>query len=587
LRKYFVSLKTKLLKKQFLLLLFPLIILLIATAYHYLNRPPTPVDMSSYVPLSAMAFIEIDSLPKLFSQVVDSRVWQELAPSLGISNKFEQIANLSQFVTITGLGPEEAVLLSRAQYAIVINGLEGTTNESTQAQQLEIVPQLACVIETHAPTAQVEKYFTQRLSALAARIYGAEVETKEKYYQGVAIKLFQGKNSSRQLVGAQQGSVIIIGNQLESVEACLDVKLHRRESLSNDAYLHQAQEKLGKEATIFAFITSKTSSRLLELAINLLPAFNQNNEQVTNPFPPQLINGIAYSMTFEHQLVRDRYLALLHPEFAQTLHRVIKPTDSLPALPLSNRGKVTGFTLLKIQQPANTLEELLSKISARVNIVFSFALRQLVIDLSQQYGIQKNDPISGLIGNNLFSLNIATEDNTKTTLLVEITNKEKLLPTVHRHLGQNGNKVLNRTESNIEMLLGSQKAAAFLDNYLILGNVPQVSTVIAAHSQTTNLIKMAEVPDLPYKDAVLVSCQFDPQTTAQSLADLTQLLTLFNKASTKLDKIELDTVTAKLPPAVTTLQITPYGILMQTSSPLGAFVNLSLLLPSAEDQTIQ
>src|SRR6185436_18515861 len=108
----------------------------------------------------------------------------------------EYLGSTAKFLSFTGLGPDEAVLLSRAQFAIVIDGLDAQPavepdSKADQGTQLDLIPRIALIIETHSSAARVEQHLTSHLNLLARRIYGPDTAEIEQDYQGIKLKYFQ------------------------------------------------------------------------------------------------------------------------------------------------------------------------------------------------------------------------------------------------------------------------------------------------------------------------------------------------------------------------------------------------------------
>ena len=100
-------------------------VVLLATSGWLYFRRPQPVDIATYVPESALGYLEINNLPQLVSNLTATRGWQQLAPVYGVSDKLGYLTQAEKFGWLAGLtGNSEAAVLANAQIAVVVTGLE-------------------------------------------------------------------------------------------------------------------------------------------------------------------------------------------------------------------------------------------------------------------------------------------------------------------------------------------------------------------------------------------------------------------------------------------------------------------------------
>src|SRR5712691_4024404 len=146
-----------------------LIVGLIVSAFFILRLPPQ-VAMDRYVPANALAFVEIDSLADLIDGLTSTKAWRELAPVLGLSSQLRQVGLVADLIGRSGLGPDEAVVAGRAQYAIAITGIESNTGETEDGPYLHLKPDFSLIIETHTKPETATRLVGERASIIAQRI---------------------------------------------------------------------------------------------------------------------------------------------------------------------------------------------------------------------------------------------------------------------------------------------------------------------------------------------------------------------------------------------------------------------------------
>ena len=133
-------------KRAALVVLAPCLVL---GSYLALRRYPR-VPMERYVPASALGFVEVDSLGDVMSGLTGTLAWRELAPLLGVSSQLGQIGLITDLMGRTGIGPAEAVVIGRGQYAVVITGLDAESNSADDRLNINLRPRFCLVLETHA-----------------------------------------------------------------------------------------------------------------------------------------------------------------------------------------------------------------------------------------------------------------------------------------------------------------------------------------------------------------------------------------------------------------------------------------------------
>src|ERR1041385_686732 len=147
-----------------------------AFAWLWLTRPEK-VDMAAYVPADSIVYLEADSLPEIFDGVTSTDAWGELARAAGVDVSQSRSDWLNDFVSFTGVGPSDAVVLARANVAVAVLGFEAAEESDTT---LRFSPRAALVAETHTSEWRVRAALEKLAGDFARRSFGsASVERKE------------------------------------------------------------------------------------------------------------------------------------------------------------------------------------------------------------------------------------------------------------------------------------------------------------------------------------------------------------------------------------------------------------------------
>src|SRR5919112_1671133 len=156
-----------------------LTLLLILAIWIWWNRP-RKVNMAAYVPADSLIYLEANDLPDIASGIISTDAWKALAPAAGIKSNLGNLGWLSRLASWTGIGPADGVVLSRAQVAVTVLGLDAADAGDT----LKIKPRYALVAETHTSESRARYAVENRVGDFARRVYG-EPRVEEKDADGV------------------------------------------------------------------------------------------------------------------------------------------------------------------------------------------------------------------------------------------------------------------------------------------------------------------------------------------------------------------------------------------------------------------
>jgi len=189
-------------------------ILIIVACYLWWGRPGR-VDMAGYVPADSLVYLEVNSLTDLVKAIEQNQTWKSAAQSVNADSKL--LDPSWTWLARIGVAPVKSVVLSRAQFALAVVGMDSIPEGDT----LRIRPEVALVIETHTSNWRIKSAARDAVKGLATHAYGQSNCTErsgDAYYVDCASSV-----NGRKLVATVDGSVIIVGNTDNAVRACLDV----------------------------------------------------------------------------------------------------------------------------------------------------------------------------------------------------------------------------------------------------------------------------------------------------------------------------------------------------------------------------
>ncbi|HSE98955.1 MAG TPA: hypothetical protein VLD57_11875 [Blastocatellia bacterium] len=576
-----MPLSTWLTRKNIILASLALGVVLAATAFLTLRRPPR-VDMARYLPASSLAFVEVDNLADLVSDLTDTRAWRELAPALGVSSQLAQIGFATDLISRTGLGPDEAVLAGRAQCAIAVTGIEAQTGAGEEGPYIHFRPRLALVAETHSSPESAARIVSERASILAARIYGDSITERTEIYHGARVLIFYGADPDRQFVAAASGTLVLAGNHISSVKSCLDAIGGREAPLSEDETLKRLRPALDPSVPVFAFLTRTGIERLVEFGPALFAArFTTDPDRISSManlfghLSRQTTDGLLYSAGFENRMVVERYLTALRPEIAGALAEAMKPapTAFFEMLGFVPHG-VEDFTALSVERVGELPERVLKQTVPQLDLVAGVALREFVIEFRRQFGLEADESLADAIGNDI--LLVRFDQSQPVVMMARAKDREKLSKTISRYLGRDGAQVSTFQHNGTDISASSnedRRAAAFVGDFVILGTTDQIKAMIDAQGGDT-LAKDERIGRAfaarPLS-ASLMSYRPESSEAADMMLAIARLTRVSDGSREILEQPRVRAAIEGVPPEYSFTEFRDYGIYTETRSAVGSF----------------
>ena len=558
-----------------------LVVGLLVAGFFVLRRVPR-VAMERYAPATSIAFVEVDSLADLVDGLTHTKAWRELAPVLGLSSQLTQLGLVSDLIGRAGLGPDEAVVAGRAQCAIAITGIESNATETVDGASIHLKPHFALIIETHIKPENATRLVRERAPTVAERIYGESVTKTIENYSGTEVLIFKGPSSARPLLASAFGSVILIANDPEAMNGCLDSIAGRAGSLAEDSTLEEKRAEVGTDAPVFGYVTASGIQKLVELwpLLALSRAADPDTASLVADLIEHLsketMSGLLYSLKFAADGVTEKYLTILHPEVANALMEPLKPApaagfESPRLIPRS----VESITLLNAERPGELPERVLKKLSPTVDVVAGVALRQFVINLRKQYGLEPSDSIGAATGSEIAFVNFG--DERPRAMLIKVTDRSKLETAMIRYLTRKGGSVAKEQVRGIEIMVCSnddQRAAAFVGDFLVLATRDQIVRIVETNENRDGLsdeVRFKEALAARPLDASIVSYRSRVDDAGKLLLAISKLMRVTDGSPELLDRDSARAALNRLPRSNSITEFRGTGVYIESHSAVGSF----------------
>lgn len=458
------------------LLLLLLFLILVGAAWLWWNSPRA-VDMADYAPADSIVYVEFNNLAAVAHAIQNSEVWQAAAPITqskpATQNRFMNTAARA------GIGPLPAVLFARAQFALVVIGL----NTSEENDTLKVRPEVAIIAETHTSHWRIQPATVEAVKHLANFAYGASMCSERKADADYIDCSVAG--GERKIVGAVDGSLVVVGNSDNAVRSCLEVHRGVRPSIHTDPEMVKVRSSLASAKTLgFGYISPANSAKLFSWAAPLLMGQapgDQQLEQLLAVSAGKVLRGVAWTANPSPNGIEDRFLFSLEPGVVSRLQPAFETAERD-----ANFWKLVpeGFqslTIYRNKEPAVAWTSLDKAVSFKLDAVPAVLFGALLRSSLSVYGIENPKEVLSALSPPLLTLK-PSQGAEGSILVARVSDEEKLKRSL-AHEVFNGTKgeILDGLASNPDA--GKEFAAVFADGYVLLGKTENMRASLAALRQ--------------------------------------------------------------------------------------------------------
>ncbi|HEX6730135.1 MAG TPA: hypothetical protein VF074_09000 [Pyrinomonadaceae bacterium] len=377
---------------RLLLTIVVLLILVVATLLWW-NRPGR-VDMAAYAPADSVVYLEFNSLTDLARAIEENNIWKALATVVGTDPKLLNAWSLG--AARAGFAPAPSVVLTRAQFALVMVGL----NSIEEGDTLRIRPEVALIVETHTSNWRIKSLAVTTIKQLAVHAYG-QSSCLERVAPDVHYVECSSTLSDRKLVGAINGSVVIVGNALRAVENSLEVRRGMRPSLLTDPDLQRLRQNMHSDSALsFGYISSANVAKIFSFAAPLLMGQapgDRELEQVLATSAQKILRAIAWTSRSQSSGIEDQYLFSLEPEVRTRLEPAFKATETADDFWQFVPQAVETLSIYNQQNPSDAWAAINGVVSYKLDAVSAVMFASLLRASLTVYGIEKANEVLPLL----------------------------------------------------------------------------------------------------------------------------------------------------------------------------------------------
>jgi hypothetical protein len=542
-----------------LLALFLLTIVIVAV-WLWWSFPRT-VDMADYAPANSIVYVEFNNLAAVAQTIQNSDVWQAAAPIT--QSKPATQNRLMNAAARAGIGPLPAVLFARAQIALVVVDLSTSEENDT----LKVRPEVAIIAETHTSRWRTKPAAVEAVKHLANFVYGASMcSERSADAEYIECSIAGGE---RKIVGAVDGTVVVIGNSDNAVRSCLEVRRGLRPSIHTDTELVKVRSNVASNSTLgFGYISPANSAKLFSWVAPLLmrqAPGNQQLEQLLAVSAGKVLRGVAWTANPSPHGIEDRFLFSLEPGVVSRLQPAFETAERDENFWKLVPEGFESLTIYRNKAPATAWNSLDSAVSFKLDAVPAVLFGELLRSSLSVYGIENPKEVLPTLSPPLLTLR-PSKGAEGSILVARVSDEERLKRSLTAEVF-NGDKgeILAGLASNPD--LKKEFTAVFADGYVLLGKTENMRAGLEALRRDAgdkkNLRQSAQQSSAP-----IVTYTNDE---ARLNSFISTLLTLQGRQLSSDDVAKLQDTLRRTGIASTETRLNAFGIERTTRSAFGQF----------------
>ncbi len=454
------------------LLVVVLVLVLIGAAWLWFNRP-SPVDLANYAPADSLLYVELNNPSEIARAIEHSDVWKAASPITRSTPSSEN--RFTMAAARAGIGPIAAVLFARAQIALVVVNV----NAAEQDDTLRVRPEFALIAETHTSRWRTKPAVVTAVKQLAGLTYGASnCSERSADAEYVECSVAGGE---RKIIGAVDGTLVVIGNTENAVRSCLEARRGTRPSMRSDPELVRVRAQFASEQPLaFGYISAANSAKLFSWAAPLLAGLgpvNRQMEQLLAVSAGKILRGVAWTAVSNGGGIEDRYLFSLQPDVASRLQPAFetgeRDADFWKLVPAS----FESLTIYRSKEPALAWRSLDSAVALKLDALAAVLFGTILKSSLSSYGISDPKEVLTTLTPPLLTMRAvaAVEGSVLVARVADEARLKRLLP---ENTKGNNVQIVEGVQAELDPEL--EFSAVFIDGYVLLGRTESMQPCLVA-----------------------------------------------------------------------------------------------------------
>ncbi len=436
--------------------------ILIAVAGIWFNLP-SKTDLADYAPADSIVYVEFNSLADVVRTIQRADAWKAAGPITRSGPSTD--SRLFTTAARAGLGPVESVLFARTQVALVVVGL----NTSEQEDTLKVRPEIALIAETHTSRWRTKSVMVESVKRLAQFAYGASScvgpdEDGDRFECSIP-------GGDRKLVGAINGTTVILANSDNALRSCLEVRGGTRPSIGTDAEFKKRRASVATGQSLgFGYISAANSAKLFSWTVPLLMGLAPGDQQLQQLLAfsaAKILRGIAWTAVPSGGGIEDRFLFSLEPGVVERLQPAFQTSQRDENFWKLVPGNFQSLTIYRSREPAAAWNSLDSAVAFKLDALPAVLFGSLLHSSLSVYGI--NNPKEALAALSPPLLTMKPSTGVDGSVLIARVSDEALLRSSLRQLTGKAAppQILEGLPADPDP--AKEFSAVFADGYVLLG----------------------------------------------------------------------------------------------------------------------
>jgi len=529
---------------------------------------PAKVDMADYAPADSLVYVEFNNPAAVVHAIQNSTLWQAAAPIT--QSKPASQSRVAATAARAGLGPLPAVLFARAQVALAMIGMNTIEEENS----LKVRPEFALIVETHTSKWRIKPAAVEAVKQLANFSYGASMCTERSADADYVECSVSG--SERKVIGAVDGTLVVIGNSDNAVRSCLEARRGVRPNLRTDTEMVKVRSSVVSDKTLgFGYVSPTNSAKLFSWMAPLMilqSPGDQQLQQLLAVSAGKVLRGVAWTASSAPQGIEDRFLFSLDPGVVSRLQPAFTESEPDEGFWKFVPEGFQSLTIYRNKAPATAWSSLSSAVSFKLDAVPAALFGTLLKSSLSVYGISNPKEALTVLNPPLLTLK-PSESAAEAILVARVNDPDRLKQSLAEV------EILEGLESNPDPK--KEFTAVFVNDYVLLGKTENVRAGLVAIRKGVdadpkkyhNYLSQASNE----REGVIVTFTNDEERVNNFLSTLVQL------QGRKLSTQELESlrnVVRTAGVAATDTRLNAFGIERRTRSAFGQFSTLTSLLQS-------
>ena len=439
---------------------------------------PSPVDMAGYAPADALVYVEFNDPVNVVRAIQNSDVWQAAAPIT--QSKTASPNRVMTAAARAGIGPLEGVLFARTQIALVVIGM----NTSEQDDTLKVRPEVALIAETHTSKWRTKPAVVDAVKKLADFAFGASM-CSERSADAEYIECSVG-GGERKIVGAVDGTLVVIGNSDNAVRSCLEVRRGARPSLHTDPELLKVRSNVTAEKTLgFGYISPANSAKLFAWVAPLLMGQAPGDlqlEQLLAVSAGKVLRGVAWTANSTKVGIEDRFLFSLEPGVVSRLQPAFETAERDENFWKLVPEGFQSLTIYRNKAPATAWSSFDSAVAFKLDTLPAVLFGSLLRSSLSVYGISDPKQVLPTLSPPLLTLK-PSPGAEGSILVARVSDETKLRALLAEEVFKgDGGQILQGIYYDPDAK--KEFSAVFADGYVLLGKTENMRSGLEALRKT-------------------------------------------------------------------------------------------------------